>query len=86
MTDQELAHPEYLVDPTWLQAHLGDSNVVIVDIDAEAGYLRGHIPGAVMLPDNYERDPETGLVHTFPPERFASTCEALEVQPKSVMT
>ena len=79
MTSRGLAHPEYLVDPNWLRVHLEDPDVVVVDVDAEAGYFRGHIPGAVMLLDNYERDPETGLVHTFPPERLAATCEALGI-------
>ena len=32
-----------------------------------------------MLLDNYERDPDTGLVRTFPPERFAATCETLGI-------
>ena len=79
MTVHQSAHPEYLADPTWVQDHLLDSNIVVVDIDAEAGYLRGHIPGAVMLLDNYERDTETGLVHTFAPEKFAAACEALGI-------
>ncbi len=79
MTSQGFAHPEYLLNPNELQSHLEDSDVVVVDVDAEAGYLRGHIPGAIMLLDNYERDPVTGLVHTFPPERLAATCEALGI-------
>ena len=48
---------QYLVDAAWVQAHRDDPNVVLVDIDGEAGYQRGHIPTAVMLPSNYERDP-----------------------------
>ena len=79
MTTHGFAHPEYLADPAWLQSHGEDADVVVLDIDTEAGYSRGHIPGAVMLLDNYERDPETGLVHTFPPERFAATCQALGI-------
>ena len=74
-----LAHPEYLVDPAWVQSHWEDADVVVLDIDTEAGYSRGHIPGSVMLLDNYERNPETGLVHTFPPERFAATCQTLGI-------
>ena len=79
MRTEGFAHPEYLADPTWTQSHLNDPNVVIVDIGTEAGYSRGHIPQAVMLLDNYERDPTTGLVHTFPPERFADTCQTLGI-------
>ncbi len=79
MTTHGLAHPEYLVDPAWVQSHWEDTDVVVLDIDTEAGYSRGHIPGSVMLLDNYERNPETGLVHTFPPERFAATCQTLGI-------
>ena len=41
MTSRGLAHPEYLVDPSWLHMHLEDPDVVVVDVDAEAGYSRG---------------------------------------------
>ena len=68
-----------MADPTWLRDHLDDSNLVIVDLDAEAGYLRGHIPGAVFLDNNYERNPETGWVDTMPPERFAAVCQGLGI-------
>ena len=79
MTTHGFAHPEYLVDPAWVQSHWEDADVVVLDIDTEPGYSRGHIPGSVMLPDNYERNPETGLVHTFPPERFSATCQTLGI-------
>ena len=70
---------QFLVDPQWVQDHASDPNLVVVDIDGEAGYQRGHIPGAAMLPSNYERDPATGLVRTMPPEKFAATCQALGI-------
>ena len=78
-TEITFANPEYLADPAWLKVHLDDPDLVIIDLDAEAGYLRGHIPGAVFLDNNYERNPETGWVDTFPPERFAATCQALGI-------
>ena len=78
-TESELAHPEYLADPAWLKAHRNDPNVVVVDLDAEPGYLRGHIPGALFLDNNYERNPETGWVDTMPPERFAAVCASLGI-------
>ena len=78
-TGAGFTHPEYLADPGWLQAHLSNPNLVVVDLDAEAGYLRGHIPGAVHLANNYERNPETGWVNTQPPKRFAATCQSLGI-------
>ena len=79
INNSTFANPEYLADPSWLMEHLGDPNVVIVDLDAEAGYLRGHIPGALFLDNNYERNPETGWVDTMPPERFAAVCQGLGI-------
>ena len=73
------AHPEFLVDAAWVDAHRGDANVVVVDTDVEAGYLRGHIPGAVLVPDNYEKDPDTGRVHILPPQKFAAMCQGLGI-------
>ena len=78
-TTEGFAHPEFLVDAAWLAAHLDDPNVVVVDGDVEAGYLRGHIPGAVLVPDNYEKDPATGRVHILPPEGFAAMCQNLGI-------
>ena len=80
MTNEtSFVNPQFLADPAWLQDHLADPDVVIVDLDAEAGYLRGHIPGAVFLDNNYERNPETGWVDTMPPERFAAVCQGLGI-------
>jgi thiosulfate/3-mercaptopyruvate sulfurtransferase len=73
------SHPDYLVDPQWVQDHAGDPNLVQVDIDGEAGYQRGHIAGAVMLSSNYERDSASGWVRTMSPDRFAATCQGLGI-------
>ena len=73
------AHPEFLAEAKWLDAHKDDPNLVIVDTDVEAAYLRGHIPGAVMVPDNYEKDPDSGRVHILPPDKFATMCQNLGI-------
>ena len=78
-TEMTFANPGYLADPSWLKEHLDDTDVVVVDLDAEAGYLRGHVPGAVFLDNNYERNPETGWVDTMPPDRFAAVCQGLGI-------
>ncbi len=72
-------HPEYLIEPVELQANLAAPGLVIVDLDAAAGYQRGHIPGAVHLPDNYERNPATGWVNTLLADRFAAVCRSLGI-------
>ena len=73
------AHPEYLMEPAELLARLGEPGLVIVDLDAAAGYQRGHIPGAVHLADNYERNPATGWVNTLPADKFAAVCRSLGI-------
>jgi thiosulfate/3-mercaptopyruvate sulfurtransferase len=41
---------QLLVDSTWLEAHLNDANLRIVDMMSERkAYRQGHIPGAVYL-------------------------------------
>ena len=73
------ASPELLADTDWVSEHLGDGNLRVVDTDVVAAYQRGHIPGAVMVPDNYEKDPDTGRVHILPPEKFARMMESLGI-------
>ncbi|HLH61254.1 MAG TPA: sulfurtransferase [Ktedonobacteraceae bacterium] len=42
------AHPEALVDADWVEAHLHDPNVRLIEVDVDtAAYDQGHIPGAV---------------------------------------
>ena len=49
MTEQSgYAHPEALVDAEWVQAHLTDSTVRLIEVDVDTqAYEQGHIPGAV---------------------------------------
>ncbi len=42
------AHPEALVDADWVEAHLHDPNVRLIEVDVDTNaYDQGHIPGAV---------------------------------------
>ncbi|MCS5712972.1 sulfurtransferase [Herbiconiux sp. CPCC 205716] len=44
------AHPERLVSGDWLEAHLGDEGLVVVESDEDVLlYETGHIPGAVKI-------------------------------------
>jgi thiosulfate/3-mercaptopyruvate sulfurtransferase len=46
----DYAHPEVLVDTSWVAAHLKDTNVRVVESDEDALlYETGHIPGAVKV-------------------------------------
>ncbi len=59
----EYAHPEMLVDTTWVEEHGNDSGVRIVELDVDtAAYDDGHVKGAVgwnwttQLCDTVQRD------------------------------
>jgi len=42
------AHPEALVDADWVEAHLNDPKVRLIEVDVDTNaYDQGHIPGAV---------------------------------------
>ncbi len=42
------AHPEVLVDADWVEAHLQDPQVRLIEVDVDTtAYEQGHIPGAV---------------------------------------
>jgi thiosulfate/3-mercaptopyruvate sulfurtransferase len=69
------ANPEVLVDGAWLQEHLDDPNIRIVESNEDVLlYDTGHIPGAVHidwrgdLQDNVQRDYIT-------PVKFAEVCD-----------
>jgi thiosulfate/3-mercaptopyruvate sulfurtransferase len=85
MAQARFAHPEYLVDAAWLDSHKEDPNVVAVDCDVEAAYNRGHVPGAVMVPDNFQKDPSTNRVHLMNPQQFAAMCQGLGIGNNSVV-
>ncbi len=78
MTSEAFAHPEYLVDAAWVEAHGNDPNVVVVDCDVDAGYARGHIPGAALVPDNFQKDPDNP-VHLMNQDQFKAMCEGLGI-------
>jgi thiosulfate/3-mercaptopyruvate sulfurtransferase len=45
------AHPEILVDTKWVQEHLNDPKVRVVEVDYDptVNYALGHVPGAVLF-------------------------------------
>src|SRR6058998_3729655 len=49
------AHPEALVDAEWVQAHLHDPTVRLIEVDVDTkAYEQGHIPEAVGL--NWQKE------------------------------
>ncbi len=59
----EYAHPEVLVDTEWVEDHLDDPNVRVIEVDVDPTLYAGeHIPGAIgwdwtsQLQDEIQRD------------------------------
>jgi thiosulfate/3-mercaptopyruvate sulfurtransferase len=75
-THQELskayAHPELLVEPDWLEAHLADPRLRIVDMRGETAYTSGHIPQAVHVEEGPLRNPEERFTYLPRPAAFAA--------------
>ena len=79
-------HPEALVSPEWLSAHLSDPHVRVLDSSfkqpgitptAREDYDAGHIPGAVFFDIDDVAEPGTPLPHMIPSaERFAEKMAA----------
>src|SRR3989304_2164216 len=50
------AHPEVLVDTSWVKGNVGNAKVKIVEVDYDptSNYNLGHIPGSVLV--DWKRD------------------------------
>jgi thiosulfate/3-mercaptopyruvate sulfurtransferase len=88
MSEEKLAS-RWLVSTDWLNQHLSDPNVIVLDSsyylanakrDAQAEYLAGHIPGAQRFDIDAISDHANPLPHMLPsPEQFARGVGALGV-------
>ncbi len=56
-------HPEVLVDAAWVEAHAGDPNVRLIEVDVDTkAYNEGHIPGAVAF--NWQKELQDQVVRS----------------------
>src|SRR5258708_40119379 len=54
-------HAEVLVDADWVEAHLHDANVRLIEVDVDTkSYAEAHIPGAVGL--NWQKELQDQVV------------------------
>ncbi|MFL5736484.1 MAG: rhodanese-like domain-containing protein, partial [Actinomycetota bacterium] len=55
------ANPDALVDTDWLEDHIDDSNIRVIEVDEDtSAYEKGHIPGAIAWNWNTDLHAETG--------------------------
>jgi thiosulfate/3-mercaptopyruvate sulfurtransferase len=81
--------PQPFVSTAWLQEHLNDPDLVVVDgswylptqnRDPQAEYLAGHIPGAVRFDIDTVKDTSSSLPHMLPSsEEFAKAVGAMGI-------
>ena len=79
------AHPEALVDGEWLQAHLSDPAIRIVESNEDVLlYDTGHIPGAVHI--DWRGDLQDDSVRDYiTPEHFAAVCSRHGIAPDTTV-
>jgi thiosulfate/3-mercaptopyruvate sulfurtransferase len=79
------AHPEALVDTGWLQGHLDDPSIRIVESNEDLLlYDTGHIPGAVHI--DWRRDLQDQLVRDYIREdAFAKLCATNGIGPETTV-
>src|SRR5690606_9669671 len=69
---------DLLVEGAWLQEHLNDPNLRIVDCDTRDAYRRAHIPGAVFPSDTFLKNPDARRF-VMTPEQFAAEMKSLGI-------
>jgi thiosulfate/3-mercaptopyruvate sulfurtransferase len=72
------ANPELVVTTDWVEEHIDDSNVVIVDTRTR-GYAQSHIPGAVWLDINASRDKNNPPTYLPDLDTFVATLEEIGI-------
>jgi thiosulfate/3-mercaptopyruvate sulfurtransferase len=79
------AHPEVLVTADWVQEHLDDPNVRIVESDEDILlYGMGHIPGSVMI--DWQGDLQDQLIRDYiDAEKFAAICSKAGITPETTV-
>jgi thiosulfate/3-mercaptopyruvate sulfurtransferase len=85
MPDDTYAHPEVLVSTAWVQEHLNDPKVRIVESDEDLLlYPDKHIPGAVMI--DWQGDLQDQLVRDYiNAETFAQICSRAGITPETTV-
>ncbi len=71
--------PSIFVTTEWLEQHLSDTSLVLVDCDTAEFFLNGHIPTAVNPYDNYYKTSLTDRTHVQTAEKFADTMRGMGI-------
>ncbi|MDQ2867266.1 MAG: sulfurtransferase [Verrucomicrobiota bacterium] len=79
------AHPEALVDADWIEQHLGDADLRIVESNEDILlYDTGHVPGAVHI--DWRQDLQDPLIRDYiAPDKFADLCSRHGITPETTV-
>ena len=79
----QYAHPEALVETDWLEKHLKDDGIRIVESNEDVLlYDTGHIPGAVHI--DWRADLQDNVIRDYiKPEKFAELCSRNGITPET---
>jgi len=82
---KDYADPDALVDTAWLQEHLNDPSIRIVESNEDVLlYDTGHIPGAVHI--DWRGDLQDNTIRDYiTPERFAEVCARNGISPETTV-
>jgi thiosulfate/3-mercaptopyruvate sulfurtransferase len=77
------AHPDVLVETSWLAEHLNDPGIRVIESNEDVLlYDTGHIPGAVHI--DWRRDLQDPVVRDYiSPEAFAELCSRNGISPET---
>ncbi len=79
------ARPELLAEADWLEAHLDDPNVRVIDCATFDLYQKAHIRNAVGLRVNPNIKDADDTMHVMPPDQFAKLMGDLGVDPDTMV-
>jgi thiosulfate/3-mercaptopyruvate sulfurtransferase len=81
--DSNYVHPEVLVTTEWVEDHLKDSDLRIIESNEDVLlYDMGHLPGAVHI--DWQRDLQDHTVRDYiQPEAFAALCSRNGITPET---
>ena len=79
------AHPEVLVTADWVEQHLADPQVRIVESDEDVLlYDMGHIPGSVKI--DWQGDLQDQLIRDYiDADKFATICSKAGITPETTV-
>src|ERR1700720_3847338 len=79
----QYAHPEALVETDWVEKHLKDDGIRIVESNEDVLlYDTGHIPGAVHI--DWRADLQDAVIRDYiNPEKFAELCRKNGITPET---